>query len=90
MPSGRPLEYKKYTAKELVDGVTLTPCEDAVRAVVHAECGMVRWLSDMAPTKTKGFPLHPTAPETFDVDLDRLSFVAADQDAELSIYYYGS
>ena len=90
MPSGRPLAYRHYTYTELEEGITLEPPEDAVVAYVHAEYGAVRWLNDETPTKSEGFPLDTSWHDSFDIDLGRLSFVAAEKDAQLSVYYFGS
>jgi len=94
VPTGRALSYVLYEWVALKEGITLDPPDEAHRAYVLAEGGLVRYVisADGANglTSSVGMPLIPEFPEEFDTDLQYIHFVAGAQDVRLHVYYYRS
>ena len=94
MPTGRAINYVRYTWKELKGGVTLDPPEEALRAYIAAENGTVRWAfsaeEDIDPVADLGMPLEAGWPEEFDTDLQYLQLWAGAQDVVAHVYYFRS
>ena len=94
MPTGRALQYVHYDWQRLKKGITLDPPEEAHRAYVLAEGGLVRYAVNAdgptGLTSSVGMPLIPEFPEEFDTDLKYTHFIAGAQDVRLHVYYYRS
>lgn len=94
MPTGRFIQYKRYTWEDLKKGVTLEPPKEAMRAYIAAEGGAIRWAynADEKPTPhtTVGMPLEPGYHEEFDTDLRYLHIWASAQDVVCHVAYFRS